>query len=198
MVDANDNQQDQRTYIERAQQGINRLSQILTNMSEATRLEQAIQRHEKERFEVLPVLSGCCEGYRIAYPDHQFEFHGQGITHHLEGSPELFAQMLDKVITNAVEFSSPSTPIVVTCVQKSTQLMVTIVNQGPHLPENMHEQLLDSMISVRSQTNVAAEHQQTHLGLGLYIAKIIAEYHHGKISLNNTYQPDGVAVTLNF
>ena len=39
-----------KVYMERAQQGIKRLNTILTNMSEATRLEHSLQSSEKELF----------------------------------------------------------------------------------------------------------------------------------------------------
>ena len=43
----------------------------------------------------------------------------------------------------------------------------------------MRGQLFDSMVSVRSGGN------SHHLGLGLYVAKLIAEGHGGRISADN-------------
>ena len=43
----------------------------------------------------------------------------------------------------------------------------------------MRSQLFDSMVSVRSGKN------SKHLGLGLYVAKLIAEGHGGRIAANN-------------
>src|SRR5690606_7246114 len=50
-------------YIQRAEEGISRLNLILTNMSEATRLEQMLQTSEKETIDLVKVLAGCVEGY---------------------------------------------------------------------------------------------------------------------------------------
>ncbi|WJG09158.1 proteobacterial dedicated sortase system histidine kinase [Aliiglaciecola sp. LCG003] len=190
---ANDDNEKQQ-YIERAQTGINRLSKILSNMSEATRLEQAIQYSDREEFELSELLRGCSEGYGAAYPQHQFETSFGNIQHKLTGSPELFSQMLDKIIANAVEFSAPGSPISIGLTVKHNQVYLSIANQGPLLPENMHEQLLDSMVSVRRQQDAG----ETHLGLGLYIAKIIAEYHKGTIRINNQADKTGVEVTISF
>ena len=55
--------------MERAQQGLARLSDILTRMTEATRLEQSLGDDERQRFDVSAVVAGCVEGYRLAYPD---------------------------------------------------------------------------------------------------------------------------------
>src|SRR5205814_389453 len=64
---------DARVYMERAQAGLERLSDILTRMTEATRLEQSLGDDERRRFDVAVVVAGCVEGYRLAYPDRAFE-----------------------------------------------------------------------------------------------------------------------------
>lgn len=181
-------------YIERAQQGIKRLSKILTNMSEATRLEQAIQRSEAETFNVDEVLKGCIEGYRIAYPKHQFSATIQDMPAVLEGSPELFAQMLDKIVANATEFSLPDGIVKVNMSTRSGVSEINISNQGTLLPEDMQQQLLNSMVSVRPPD----EKGPPHLGLGLYIANLIAEFHGCRLKLDNLQDKSGVCVTISF
>ena len=64
---------DARVYIERAQGGIARLAAILTRMSEAARLEHSLADVERERFDLVPVVAGCVDGYRQAYPRATFE-----------------------------------------------------------------------------------------------------------------------------
>ncbi|GAA0854584.1 hypothetical protein GCM10009114_11000 [Aliiglaciecola litoralis] len=191
---AENNEIDKQQYIERANSGIHRLSKILSNMSEATRLEQAIQYSERENFDISAVLIGCTEGYQAAYPTHTFSLELAEIQRTLNGSPELFAQMLDKIVTNAVEFSPPQGDIAIRLLEKNGRAQVVVSNTGPMLPDNMHEQLLDSMVSVREHHN----QQGTHLGLGLYIAKIIAEYHKAKLLISNRADNKGVDVTLIF
>ncbi|MFT4927690.1 MAG: two-component system sensor histidine kinase ChvG, partial [Phenylobacterium sp.] len=53
-----------KVYMDRAQEGITRLNKLITNMSEATRLEQTLQSAEREAFDLMEVLSGCVEGYK--------------------------------------------------------------------------------------------------------------------------------------
>ncbi|WP_293745602.1 proteobacterial dedicated sortase system histidine kinase [uncultured Paraglaciecola sp.] len=181
-------------YVDRAKQGITRLSKILSNMSEATRLEQAIQSNERENFDLEELLKGCVAGYRLAYASRQFEVQVSISNSTFQGAPELFAQMLDKIIANAVEFSEENSVINLLMVNSEQGYVLTIGNQGSLLPENMQHQLLDSMVSVRKQQNTV----QPHLGLGLYIAKIIAQYHLGDIRIDNLKDKSGVVVTLMF
>lgn len=184
-------------YIGRAKEGITRLSKILTNMSEATRLEQAMQNNEPEVFEVDSVLQGCLQGYQFVYPQYEFKLevtnNGNGKTE-LSGAPELFAQMLDKIIANAVDFGKGNSIIAVCLICSDKSLTLSISNIGAVLPEKMQHQLFDSMVSIRENQ----ETDQAHLGLGLYIAKIIANYHNGDIRINNLSNKTGVIVSLTF
>jgi dedicated sortase system histidine kinase len=186
--------EDSKQYVARAKQGITRLSKILTNMSEATRLEQAMQSSEQESFDLEELLTGWVGGYRLAYPNRQFDIQVSVSNSEFIGAPELFAQMLDKIIANAVEFSEESSCIKLHMVNSDKGYLVTIVNQGSLLPSDMQHQLLDSMVSVRKQKNS----EQPHLGLGLYIAKIIAQFHRGNIRIDNLKDNSGVVVTLVF
>jgi dedicated sortase system histidine kinase len=181
-------------YIKRAKVGIQRLSRILSNMTEATRLEQSLQSTEREDFVVNDVLAGCVEGYKLAYPQRHFALGLPEQAIVLNGSPELFAQMMDKVISNAVEFSYEQAEIYIQLDKKGAKNLLTIRNKGELLPENMQEELLDSMVSVRKQKNQL----QPHLGLGLYIAKLIADYHHGAITIQNTQEESGVELLFFF
>lgn len=181
-------------YIERAQQGIKRLSKILTNMSEATRLEQAIQRSEVEEFNAVEVLSGCVEGYRVVYPEYRFSAQISDTPCFLEGSPDLFAQMLDKIVTNATEFSELKGEIKINLSTRAGATEINISNQGKLLPEDMQQQLLNSMVSVRPTD----EKGPPHLGLGLYIANLIADFHQCSLRLENLQDKSGVCVTVSF
>ena len=178
-------------YIQRAEDGINRLNLILTNMSEATRLEQMLQTSEKERIDLAKVVAGCVEGYRLAYPDAVIEDDLQGPVI-VSGVPEYIAQLMDKLIANAVEFTYYRKPITVFCRAIKGRAVLRVTNYGPYLPEEMKGRLFDSMISVRPQE----KQREPHLGMGLHIARLITEFHQGHIRAENIQEFEGVAITL--
>jgi dedicated sortase system histidine kinase len=178
-------------YIQRAEEGISRLNLILTNMSEATRLEQMLQTSEKEVIDLEKVLAGCVEGYRLAYPDAVIKADLQGPLM-INGVPEYIAQLMDKLIANAVEFSYHKKPITVFCRAIKGRAVLRVSNYGPYLPEQMKGRLFDSMISVRPQE----KQREPHLGMGLHIARLISEFHQGQIRAENIAEYEGVAITL--
>ena len=179
-------------YLERAEEGISRLNLILTNMSEATRLEQMLQSSEKEKMDLGAVVKGCFEGYRLAYPDTEFVVEVPNYPVHVNGVPEYIAQLLDKLVANAVEFSYPKQPILVSCHTLRDHAVVKITNAGPYLPAEMKDRLFDSMISVRPQE----KQKQPHLGMGLHIARIISDFHGGQIRADNREDQEGAVITV--
>lgn len=183
------------TTVERAQSGLHRLNLILTNMSEATRLEQMLKSTDKVEFDMVKVVSGCLQGYRQIYPDFILKFACSDESIKLKGSPEHIAQLLDKVISNAVEFSQDK-HISVSLEKKQQTLFLHVSNNGIYLPEEMHERLFDSMVSIRDSYHDNPEDKRPHLGLGLYIARLICEFHKGAISAANHHNPKGVTVTV--
>ena len=187
-----ENNEESAVYIERAEEGINRLNLILTNMSEATRLEQMLQTSEKEKIDLVEVITGCVEGYKLAYPESNFELDTPNYTIHVDGVPEYIAQLLDKLVANAVEFSYPDQPITVYCRALRDHAVIKVFNAGPFLPEEMKDRLFDSMISVRPQE----KQRQPHLGMGLHIARLISDFHGGQIRAENRQDREGVTVTV--
>lgn len=184
--------EDSQRYIARAQDGVQRLSTILSSMTEATRIEQSLQGAEKERFPLNELVAGCMQGYQMAYPHQAFDVKTGKADTFIYGAPDYLAQLLDKLIANAEDFSKDQDAIEVSLSQHGPSAILTVSNYGPLLPDNMSDQLLNSMVSVRSQ------HKQTkpHLGLGLFIARLITEYHQGKIQLKNRVDRKGVEVVI--
>lgn len=192
-------------YILRAKTGILRLNRILTNMSEATRLEQSLQSGEKISLSLAELLNSCVQGYQMAYPEQHFILNNEALQNHnkalknentlyIQADPDFLVQCLDKLINNAMEFNISNAPIKIVLSKDEKNAVISIQNQGPLLPDDMSEELLNSMVSVRTHNNG----EKTHLGLGLFIAKLICDFHQGKITIKNNPEKNGVNVTLYF
>ena len=181
-----------RVYIERAQGGLARLAEILTRMTEATRLEQSLSDVERERFDLGALVTACVEGYRLAFPRRTFACRIPDEPLRIHGAPDLVAQMLDKLVANAHEFAIPDTPIVIALSRAADTARLTVENEGPPLPQGMRERLFDSMVSVRPGSGSDVP----HLGLGLYIVRLITEFHAGTARADDRNEGNGVIVTV--
>jgi two-component system sensor histidine kinase ChvG len=163
-------------YAGRAQDGANRLRAILSAMSEATRVEQSIQGVQLEPFDLREVLLGAVAAYRDVYRERRIELTAPQEPCTLRGAPELIVQMLDKLVENAVDFTPPDGRIEIGLSTSRDACTLAVANDGPLLPATMQGSLFDSLVSVRTQRG-----DRPHLGLGLHIARLIAEAHGGTI-----------------
>jgi dedicated sortase system histidine kinase len=167
-------------YTARAKEGVERLRKILSAMSEASRTEELIENVEPEKFDLDKVLESTLAAYADAWPERRFSYSNRSTDANVFGSPELVIQMLDKLADNAVDFSTVGDEIQVALDSNPEYAEISIFNPGPSLPDNMRTQLFHSMVSVRGGDG------KRHLGLGLYVARLIAEGHNGSISADNT------------
>lgn len=180
-----------RVFAERAREGSDRLSKILNAMSAASRIEQAIQSAELHTFNVCELLKGLIESYQDIYKSAQFQlkFFENACGSEIRGAPELLVQMFDKLIDNAAGFCPDGGNIFVHVNRsKDNAIHIIVYNDGPPLPDHMQSQLFDSMVSVRNPADKDSE----HLGLGLYIVKLVVAFHNGKVTARNAKNNAGV------
>lgn len=186
--------EEHKAYSHRAKEGVERLSNILTRMSEATRLEQTIQTEERVDFNIEQVINSCVNGYKVANQTKLFSLKVTNKANKpfiVNGVPDLIAQLLDKLVSNAMDFAVKDTPIVINLVRSESAISLQVSNQGPTLPDKMQHNLFDSMVSMREKRG-----KQPHLGLGLYIVRLIVEYHNGTVRANNKKDNKGVVFTV--
>ncbi|MDE2262502.1 MAG: hypothetical protein KGL45_08270 [Gammaproteobacteria bacterium] len=166
-----------RQYLERARQGSERLSAILVAMGAATRAEEAIGNAERMRFDLTPVIASAVSAYRIAFAQRRFAAELPPEPIEIEGAPDLIVQLLDKLIDNAVDFSPAGATITVRLRREPAAAVLEVDNPGPPLAPEARGRLFESLWQSRSGSD-----SRPHFGLGLYIVRLIAEYHRGGVA----------------
>jgi dedicated sortase system histidine kinase len=184
-------------YLQRLRQGVNRLDAILAAMSEATHIEQAIETTAPERFDLDALVGASAKAYADVYRDRELSHRGLGREAPIDGSPDLVSQLLDKLVDNAVGFSAPGGRVRIELADEAEGYRLAVENTGPLLPATMRTQIFDSLVSVRSE-KAGTKRDSPHLGLGLYIAALIARFHGAKIEAANLEDGSGVRVSVLF
>ncbi|MFT5880585.1 MAG: two-component system sensor histidine kinase ChvG [Moritella sp.] len=178
-------------YLCRAMQGTNRLSQTLNALSEANKLEQSLEYAQWQTVPFADMLTELVEAYRQVYSGHQFQLrYSTEDEYQIFLAPELIVQLLDKLVSNAVDYSPKDKPILFILSKQVDRLVLIVENQGPKFSSDDTQRLFDSMVSIRLQSDVP------HLGLGLYIVKLISDYHNAQIEANNLPGDNGVEFKL--
>jgi signal transduction histidine kinase len=180
-------------YLQRLRDGATRLDSILAAMSAATRIEQAISETAAEDFDLRAVVAACGTAYADVYPERKFALALPPGPCAARGSRELVAQLLDKLVENAVSFSDAASTIAIDLLEDGSSLVLSVTNKGPPLPSTMRRQLFDSLVSVRASSD-----GRPHLGLGLHVVALIAQFHRAQAEADNLDDGSGVVFRVRF
>lgn len=183
-----DSEEERRQYIERAASATERLRQILHGISEAARLEQSLDHADKEQFDLAEVAAEATAAYQALDSSHQIRYSGPQTGCKITGSPELMVQLLDKLVDNARDFTPQDGLIQVGLKTTSEGLCLSVFNEGSTLPEDTTTDIFSPFVSMRDGQ------EQGHLGQGLLIVNLIADYHGAHVEARNRAQGgiDGV------
>ena len=178
-------------FVQRARDGAERLHSMLTAMSEATRVEQSIEAAERMQFDLTQLVASAGAAYRQAFPAARIETTVPGTPCTIWGAPELIAQMLDKLVDNAVDFCRAGGLVSIELRETANAMRLSVSNEGPALPADIEGKIFESMVSGR-----AATQDRPHLGLGLFIVRLIAEFHRGRVRAHTLAEDAGVIVLI--
>jgi signal transduction histidine kinase len=110
----------------------------------------------------------------------------------VSADPERIRQLLDHLLQNALKFSPPSAGIMVNVTTNADEARVSVRDHGVGLSLEDHKVLFTRYGRIRDArtANVAG------MGLGLYIARLIAEAHGGELTASSPGRGLGATFTL--
>jgi two-component system, OmpR family, sensor histidine kinase ChvG len=175
---------DQHRYVTRAREGTQRLQSILSALGAAARVEESIKQAESMQVDLRELLSSAVAAYRDGFPQAHFALEVPPDACFIRGAPDLIVQLLDKLIENAVDFCPAAGLITVRLERESSNYLLQVQNDGPPIPQALHGRLFESLFEQRQGRD-----DKPHFGLGLYIVRLVAEFHGGTAVAAN--RPDG-------
>ncbi len=178
-------------FLFRAQTGTKRLRFILNQLSELSQLKYTLEQTPKQKFDVVELIHELVKSYQSFIPNIRTTIDPGPI--YIDGSPELLAQLVDKLLDNARDFISTNGYIIISVVSNKDNVRLSIFNTDSQLPKN-ELNIFDSLVSIRSK----GSGESMHLGLGLYLVQLIVRYHNANIKAENSEKPKGVVFTIEF
>ena len=171
---------------------VNRLDRLITDISDSSRLDAELSR---EKFEAIDIESLLIAFHQLRKFQKRFE--QKSLTLNIEkgekqllilGHESRIVQVIDNIVNNAITFAPVNSNINISVSADTTDVKITIDDEGPGIPENKLDAIFERFYSERP----AAEKFGLHSGLGLSICKQIVEAHNGKIFAKNRtgYQND--------
>jgi two-component system, OmpR family, sensor histidine kinase ChvG len=157
----------------------------------ASRVEESIKQAERINFDLRDLMTSTVAAYRDGFKTHRIELQASAEAYPMRGAPDLIVQMLDKLVENAVDFCPQQGRINFKLQRETDGYLVTVDNDGPPIPAYVLEHLFESLFEFRQDRD-----DKPHFGLGLYIVRLIAEFHQGEARAANREDGSGVIISL--
>jgi signal transduction histidine kinase len=183
---------DREGAVDRLQREADRLSHLVGTLLEVTRLEGDPALAPADMVDVPAVVrtvAAACE-LEAHSRDCHIAVEGGGDTK-ATGSAELLRRAFENVLRNAIRYAPPGTAIELRCEQKGADVLVSIRDFGPGVPD----EALPHLGSPFYRVDASRDTSTGGLGLGLAIARRAVQLHHGTWSVENAHP--GLRVVMN-
>jgi two-component system sensor histidine kinase ChvG len=168
------------------QHDVKRLDRLISDISDASRLEAEMQRQEAEPVDLMKLLTTVVSVANERHDDGvsvdlKFEG-GRGEAFTVPGHDSRLGQVIDNLIDNARSFSPAGGSVRVTCRRLKSEVEVTVEDDGPGVPEEAVEKIFERFYTHRPHQAFGQ-----NSGLGLSICRQIVEAHDGRVWVENRY-----------
>ena len=176
-------------YLARGRRSVDFMSELLMEAADATTLESALATQQLEPLELSELVLARLEDFRAAHPSRSIDAQ---VTANLwiRGHAERWVQLMDKLLDNAIEHGRADSPIRVECHNEGAHVALSVEDRGDALPADP-EGIFGQFVSGKE-----GEQNSGNLGLGLFIARVIASRHHGTIHALPLHDPPGARFTV--
>ncbi|SFH69027.1 sensor histidine kinase [Albimonas pacifica] len=161
-----------------------RLDRLVTDISNASRLDAELVREEREPFELSNLLTTIVEFTQPKAQERAVRIRDEAVDEsiRMRGIEGRLAQVFVNLIENALSFSPEGSEIRVAAARGGDgRIRVTVEDEGPGIPDDNLESVFERFYSERPDTEAYGNHS----GLGLAISRQIVEAHNGRISAEN-------------
>lgn len=178
-------------------QDVVRLDRLISDVSDASRLDAELSRTPAEPVDVCPILrtlQELDEATRDAENDPRLVVDAPESGLLVMAVEGRLVQVLRNLVGNAQSFSPPRGKILLRARATGAMIEISVEDEGPGIPEAKLEHIFDRFYSERPQ----GERFGQHSGLGLSISRQIVEALRGRIAAENRRDAAGKVLGARF
>lgn len=174
-------------------QEVKHLAKLVEDLQQLSNADIGATRYRMESADLGNLLTLCCKQHQALYQDKNISLqccvNAKNTT--TWGDPKRLQQMIDNLLNNSVKYTDTDGQVFARLDENDEQLLLTIEDSAPSVPDSALAQLFDHLYRVDSSRN----RESGGSGLGLAICKRIAEAHGGTINANHSAL-GGLSITL--
>lgn len=171
-------------------QDVDRLDRLITDISDASRLDSELSRASSKTVDLAALLTMLVD---IHQSTHEDGTEAAAPKIHLElpdkepllvrGMEDRLVQVFQNLISNGLSFSPPGGTLGIRVEREKQAIVIKVEDEGPGLPKGKEHRIFERFYSERP----AGEDFGTHSGLGLSISKQIVESLGGLMAAENRH-----------
>jgi two-component system, OmpR family, sensor histidine kinase ChvG len=174
---------------------VRRLDRLITDIAEASRLDAELSRARLEPVDLGRMIESMLRAREMRGPNPrgvQVAFARPRVdTAVVRGDEFRLVRIIENLLDNAISFSPDNGLVQITATRLGHEVLLRVEDQGPGVPPELRDSIF------RRFTSVRAENDGGHSGLGLAIARAIADGHGGQLEVETRDQrPAGAAFIL--
>jgi signal transduction histidine kinase/tetratricopeptide (TPR) repeat protein len=174
----------QKQYFETILQQSERLSHLIENILDFSRIEEGHKTFRFEKGDVVPLVKEMVESFQILTADREFR-----ITLEVpEPLPQIvfdregISQVMHNLLDNAVKYSGDSRSIEVTLVRRGDRIVIGIRDHGYGIQKEEQEKIFSRFYRAGEELTQNVKGS----GIGLTIVRQIVEAHHGEVTVDSS------------
>jgi two-component system sensor histidine kinase ChvG len=185
------NEEERRHLVEQIQNELNRLNRLITDVSNASRLDAELARQEMRPVDITTVLRGVVTIFRDILGDDQrqvrlvIEDTPLEEAYIVDGDEGRIGQVLTNLVDNAISFSPKTSTVTVRARSAPPDVEIYVEDEGPGIPEDRLKVVFDRFYTDRPDTEAK---EGKNSGLGLSISRDIIRAHGGQIFAENRFE----------
>jgi two-component system sensor histidine kinase ChvG len=173
--------------LEVIQHDVRRIDRLISDISEASKLDAELNRHRYERFSLVSLLQAV-----VATQDDLARERGQKVVLSVRSSVQAFTvvgndsrlgQVFTNLIDNARSFTPDGGSVTVAAQRFQNFIEVVVDDEGPGIGEDVIERIFERFYTDRAEQQSFGNNS----GLGLAISRQIVEAHEGELFAENRY-----------
>ncbi len=168
-----------RQLVEVAAHDVRRIDRLVTEIAEASRIDAEMSRATFERIDLGSLVANLA-----ASREERGENAGRTVVYEAPDSPLMIMgvplrieRAIGNLLDNAISFSPPDGTVTIAVALRSGRVVTSVCDEGPGIPPEEREKIFTRFHSDRPE----GEGFGNHSGLGLAIARTIAEAHDGTL-----------------
>ncbi len=169
-----------------------RLDNLCNNILLASQLDMGQYQTNAQAFDFSFIVNSVVKNFQHRFPDRSFVANLQEAVF-IKGESVLIQLLLNNLIDNAIKYSGLASPIQIDLETQNGQVILKVKDEGVGVPLNDKEKIFEKFYRVGAEYTRSTK----GTGLGLYLCKRIAMFHHAKLEVSAN-SPKGSIFTFTY